>query len=259
MRTEYIFIALLVILLVGCRKEEDEIKGIVSFSETSFELSEDFEEEIELDILVNRVNHNGGTVQLSIEGGSYGEDYVTSFGSEATNVNIAAGEIKQTLTLQLVDDEQIEENMILNVALDEPTGSLQLGANKVEITVIDDDTPIISMVNLPSDTLFLNENDGSSSIITIVFEPTSEDGGTIELGFEGDAVMGEDYTVVGGSDGMLSINVNMGSDQTRFVLDVIDNQEAEGNKIIDIEIKDFSERFEAGENTEMVIVIVDDD
>ncbi|WP_235297935.1 Calx-beta domain-containing protein [Portibacter marinus] len=259
MRSYVILVGIMLLLLVGCQKEED-VKGIVSFVDSAIEVSESNTESVEIRLGINRINHDGGTVDIIVEGGEYGEDYETSFGSASTTLNIPAASISEVVTIQPIDNDVEEDDKVLLVILDDASGDLFLGSRPtLTFTILDDDAILVTTLDFTADTVFIDENTSTSANVTIMFDRVSVDGGTIELTFDGSAVMGEDYRVNEGADDKLVLTIGPGANQARFLINAIDNNEMDGDREIKVQFGELSETFELGVITEKVIVIRDDE
>lgn len=260
-RFTYLILCFLLIF-ASCNEDDENLNGtgVVEFTIQELTEVENATNALGINIGVDSYNHAGGTIGVTISGGSYGDDYTTSTENASFNLDVDPGELLTSFTLIPVDDDIIEDNVILTITLTDVTGALQLGENTTLVfTILDNDDPLIALVSFENATAQVQENDASSTTINIPFDQATTDGGTITIQATGDAVYGTDYSISGQTSGDFTITVPSGATSASFDIQPIDNLVFETNKTVTFTITDFSGGLSQGTTTSNTVTIINDD
>ena len=263
MKTEFLLCSMFAFLLFfSCDEDEENLNGTGTVNFTIEELLEVENATIPLNIKlgIDSFNHKGGTVDISISGADYGVDYETSSGSADFSLIVASGSLVTSFSLTPIDNDIIDGNLNLTITIVTTTGALALGENTtLQFTILDDDDPLIALVDFESATGVLQENDATNYLINIPFNQATTDGGTITIAASGDAVLDTDYTVVSQSENPFTLTVPAGALSASFEITAIDNAVFEANKTAVFTITEVTGGLATGVTTETAISIQNDD
>ena len=263
MKTEFLLCSMFAFLLFfSCDEDEENLNGTGTVNFTIEELLEVENATIPLNIKlgIDSFNHKGGTVDISISGADYGVDYETSSGSADFSLIVASGSLVTSFSLTPIDNDIIDGNLNLTITIVTTTGALALGENTtLQFTILDDDDPLIALVDFESATGVLQENDATNYLINIPFNQATTDGGTITIAASGDAVLDTDYTVVSQSETPFTLTVPAGALSASFEITAIDNAVFEANKTAVFTITEVTGGLATGVTTETAISIQNDD
>ncbi|MFW6155403.1 MAG: Calx-beta domain-containing protein [Planctomycetota bacterium] len=166
--------------------------------------------------------------------GTDDDDYATvsAPGSEVTFAkNDEDGTYRATITVQLTGDATIEADETFTVGLIDPTGgTLDAAAPTATVTILDDDTPLISIADAS-----VNEGDDGESLMEFTVQlskPNARQAVTVDYRTDDDspdaphrAIADEDYATI---DGMLTFPV--GETRRTFTVPVAGDTLAESNE-----------------------------
>ena len=263
MKARFLLYSILAIVFVfSCEDDDENLNGtgIVNFTLVELLEVENATIPLNINLGVDSFNHSGGTIDVSISGGTYGVDYETSIGSADFSVNVASGSLATSFSLIPIDNDTIDGDLNLTITLVNTTGALALGENTtLEFTILDDDNPLIAIIDFENTTGTIQENNATNYLINIPFNQTSTAGGTITISASGDAVLGTDYTVVNQSASPFTITVPAGALFASFEMAAIDNTVFEADKTAVFTITEVTGGLSTGVTTETTITIENDD
>ena len=119
-------------LFISCGEDdslEDLGEAKVSFSDETYRVAESSEDGIRIPVSLDSPYHGGGSVQVNIEGGVIGEDYVVDKQSSSFNMTFSETSVLEFFTITPIDDDRLNTDVELEITLSNPTGSLKLGKN----------------------------------------------------------------------------------------------------------------------------------
>ncbi|MFD1094569.1 hypothetical protein [Salegentibacter chungangensis] len=259
-------VLLLVILplFIGCG-EDDSLEDVgetkVSFSDETYRVAESSEEGIRIPVGLDSPYHTGGSVQVNIEGGVFGEDYVVDKQSSTFNITFAETSVLEFFTITPIDDDRLNTDVELEITLSNPTGSLMLGDKSfLQVILLDDEERLTAEVGF--DPLEYEVEENEELEVDLAFSNLSTDGGSITIvGGSGDAVYGEDYTFEGANeDGELTLSVDEYGDAAAFTVISLDNDDYEDDKTFQIQILETTGGLNINsENSIATVTILEDD
>ena len=129
------------------------------------------------------------TVNLSFTGTAVGGG--TDYTASSSTIDIPAGSLSGTLTITGVNNSIYEGNKPFAVDIISVINGTENGTQKVELTVMDDETP--PLVNLSLSPSSFSEN-GETTTLTATLSNKSNQDVTVALSFGGTAVVAADYT-----------------------------------------------------------------
>jgi len=224
---------LVAILSFSCKEDDENINGTgnVEFSSSNLMEVENATSPLNVNVGVDSFNHSGGTVSVEILGADYGVDYETSEGSNLFDLTIDSQGLVSSFNLQPLDNDTIDGNKTLTINLTSTTGALALGdATSLTFTIIDNDDPLISILSFENATTTIQENAGVSTVLNVLFDQPTTDGGTVTFTATGLAVYGTDYSVDGQTTQDFTITVTPGATSASFAISPIDNAVFEADK-----------------------------
>lgn len=258
-----LFLAVFAAAFYSCEDEfTQETNGTaeVFFTISEIREVENASQALALNIGLDNPLHGGGTVDVSITGADYGNDFTTNAGSANFTVEIEPGTLVSTFTISPVDDENIGANKNLTIQLSNATGSLSLGeSTQINFTILDDDDPLVAFVDFENETASIAENSSSNLVLNFTFDQASTNGGTITVSGAGDAVYGTDYTIASEDASNFTIDVPAGATSASFELTPIDNTTFDADKSVTFEVTEVTGGLSIGTVNTIEVTIVNDD
>jgi len=257
---QYLFLAL--IIFTACEEDDDEPNGTAtaSFSIDNIVEVENATEGLSVNVGYDNAAHGGGTVSISVSGGTYGADYVTSGEAATFTLDVPASALLSTFSITPVDDDIIEDNVPLTVSISSVDGALSLGdVTSFTYTILDDDDPLVAMVSFESETQAVAENATEGIPVNIVFNQASTDGGTISIAGSGDAVFETDYTIDGQTSENFTLDIAAGATGASFTITPVDNTDFGEDVTATFTISEVSGGLTLGADVVSNITIVNDE
>jgi hypothetical protein len=197
------------------------------------------------------------TVSLSEESGKKVEvDYETNDGSaeagsdyisKSGTLTISAGNVSETITISLIDDDLDEPRETFTVNLSSPVNAT-ISDGRGRGTIKDDDSP----PKLSIDDNSANENDGS---MTFTISLSEESGKEVEVDYstsDGTATAGDDYTSKSGT-----LTIPAGSTGATATIAIIDDNIDEDDETFNVDLSNPKNATVSGGQGEGTII--DDD
>ncbi len=263
MKTKFLLYSILAIVFIfSCEDDDENLNGtgIVNFTLEELVEVENATIPLNINLGIDTFNHSGGTVDISISGADYGTDYETSSGSSNFSIEIEQGSLASSFSLTPIDNETIDGNLNLTITIISVTGALTLGeSTTLQFTILDDDNPLIAIVDFENETGTIQENNPTNYIVNIPFNQVSTDGGTITIAASGNAILGTDYTVISQSASPFTVTVPAGATSASFEITAIDNTVFEADKIATFTITEVTGGVATGVTTATTITIENDD
>ena len=260
---QLICLCLLVFLTISCSEDDDSSNGtaIASFGYTEPLVEiESATQELTIDIGFDNALHASGTLEVSITGAEYGTSYENSGGASTFTLEIDENDLLKTFSISPIDNDDINEDVNLTITLTGATGGIEIGeSNTVDLTILDDEDPLIATANFENSELSVNENNEDALSVNIAFDQPSTNGGSITINSSGDAVLGTDYSIVGQSESTFVIDIAPGATSAVIEVMPINNEEFAADKMIVFEITEASGGIEIGSDTQTTITIINDD
>jgi hypothetical protein len=215
------------------------------------------------------VNENGGTATITVTrtGGSTGSvsvNYATSDGTAtagsdytatAGTLTFADGETSKTFTIPILDDNLVENNETINLALSNPTGGAALGSPATAaVTIVDNDVPQPGVLQFSTSAYSVIENQGTA---TITVTRTGGSNVPVSVSYatsDGTATAGADYTATSGT-----LNFAIGETSKTFTIPILDDKLVEGNETVNLTLSSPTGGATLGTPTTAILTIVDDD
>lgn len=246
----------------SCEDDEENLNGTgeVSFTNTVLVEVENATIPLGVNIGIDNFNHGGGAINVSITGATYGTDYESSEGSDSFIIEVEPQALVATFTINPIDNDVIESNKNLVITITSVSGSLALGeTTTLAFTIIDNDNPLIALVEFANTTTQIEENSINSTNIEIPFDQATTDGGTITVSSSGDAIYGTDYTINGQTSDDFTLNVAAGATSANFEILPIDNTDFEADKTVTFVIDEVTGGLAVGAESQTTVTIVNDD
>ena len=237
----------------------DDESPTLSIANTKFYVSEDIGSSgYNLEIALSGVP-NGFITSLNyaVIGGTAvaGVDYDSS----AQNIRFSPGEVRKTIKIGIEDNNELEENKTIRIALTNLSGAVFAGGEsslKRTITIIDDERTTFAL----SSTLFkVNENTTSgkfdvdvmlaaASLYDVSFSVSTQDG---------TAIKDQDYTSLENK----LVTIEAGNTTSSFSIPIINDSDNEGDQTFSFSIENVVGAVISGgvENIEKIVTIIDDD
>ena len=249
-------------ILSSCKEDDESLNAIakVSFSNTELLEVENATIPLGVNIGIDNYNHAGGTIDVVITGGDYGEDYETNQGTAMFTLNIEPQALVATFTISPLDNIVLEGNKNLVIALTNTSGALELGdVTALSFTILENDDPLVALVEFADSTLQISEDNTNSTTIEIPFNQATTNGGIISVSSSGDALFGTDYTIIGQNSGSFELNVPADATSASFDIQPIDNIVFEADKTATFTIAEVTGGLALGVNTQNNVTITNDD
>jgi Ca2+-binding RTX toxin-like protein len=173
--------------------------GTLAFNAATYSVNENGTPVITITIV--RTGGSDGIVSATITPSNGTASAPGDYNSSPITVNFAAGQLTQTVTIPIVDDNIFEGNETVNLTLSNPTGGATLGTQtSATLTIVDNDPqPTISISPAT-----LSQNEGNSGTTAYIFtvslsNPSSQ---AITVNYataNGTATAGSDYVANSGT------------------------------------------------------------
>lgn len=213
------------------KDEEQPVIGKVNFSKANLMEIESATLPLGINLQVDTYNHTGGKAHIEVVGGTYGQDYVLSTGSDSFDIDIQKGSQLATFTFTPLNDQIVENAIDISFVITNVTGGLALGTDKeFVLKLLDDDIPTIGTVSFSNTTFQVNENVTTDNVVSLAFNQPTTYGGTITIAASGNAVYGTDYTVQGQTSGNFTITVPPLANTAQFIVNSVDDTVSDLNK-----------------------------
>lgn len=152
-------------------------------------------------LTVKRTNGSVGAVSVSYAAVAGSAEAGADFNFAAGTLEFADGETVKTLSVPIVNDQDIESDEQFSVVLSNPTGgaSLDAGNSTATITIVDDEVASPGEFNLNLSTVNVNEDAGT---VTLTVNRTGGSDGLVAVTYstaDGSASAGDDYTSTSGT------------------------------------------------------------
>lgn len=257
----YSLIILIAFLSVsGCDDNTlNDIGAKVSFSDDTYRTPESADS-IVIPVGLNTPYYSDGSVLVSIEGGTYGEDYITDKDGSSFRLEFENGKVQNKFQIRPIDNNVLNTDRELEIRLSDPTGGIQIGDFPfLQVILLDDEVRMTAEVNFDSKAYEVAEND--SLEVNLDFSSLSTDGGTIKVvSGGGDAVYGEDYKIEGANEnGEITLNVDPYGDEASFKIIPVNNEVFEENKTFKLQILEVTGDLTTGESSIADVTIAEDD
>jgi hypothetical protein len=215
------------------------------------------------------VNENGGTATVTVtrtgsSTGAISVNFATSDGTATAGadyvatsgtLNFADGETSKTFTIQILDDNLVENNETILLSLSNPTGGAALGSQSTaSVSIIDNDVPQPGALQFSTSNFTVNENQGTATI-TVTRTGGSNVPVTVNYATSnGTANAGADYTATSGT-----LSFGIGETSKTFTVPIIDDALVEGNETINLTLTGPTNGATLGSQTSATLTIVDND
>ncbi|MGL2987088.1 Calx-beta domain-containing protein [Flavobacterium sp. RSSA_27] len=263
-RKPLLLVALLLFSFSACDIQDDATSanqiGEVNFSVEDLIEVEGATIPVKINMGISNYYHAKGEVKIEITGGVYGQDYISSTGSNTFTTAINAGQLVSNFSISPVNDTEVEQSVVLTIKITEVTGGLTLGEkNSVTLKLIDDDNPLVGIVSFEKETASIKENDAVATPMNFVFTQASTFGGTIAVQATGTAVYGTDYTIEGASSATFNVTVPAKANAASFKIVPINNTAFAPDKTIIFTITGVTGGLEFKSPFVSTVTIVNDD
>lgn len=263
MKLKFLFIlSLLLAFTISCEEDDETIDGTgtVEFTNTNLFEVENATAPLNVNIGIDTFNHNGGSINVSISGATYGTDYTTNLGSDEFSLSIEKQGLVGSFNIQPLDNSILEGTKTLTITITGVSGSLAVGeSNTLTFSILDDEAPSIGVVNFANANTTIQENATTATTINIPFINESSFGGTITLTASGDAVFGTDYTIAGQTSSDFVLTVPAGATSASFDISAIDNTTFDNNKTVVYTISEVTGNLLLGSTLQNTIEINNDE
>ncbi len=222
--------------------------GALEFASSDYSVTESGVNSV---ITVRRTGGTAGTVTVryaTSPGTATLGDYTDTSGT----LTFPEGEVKQTFTVAVQNDQLVNSNRTVNLALSDFTGATPGPQPTATLTIENDD----SLVGYQTATFSVNENAvGGRAVITVA--RTGSSLGTVVVNFAsvagGSATAGADYTSVNSS-----LIFAPGETVKSFTVSIVADAAVEGNETVNLALSSPSGSAVLGQST-ATLVIVDND
>ncbi len=222
--------------------------GKLQFEKTKYISQEDGGS---LAITVQRIDGNYGEVAVDISAGGAKVD--TDYSLPVSHLSFKDGETSKTFSLNIIDNNLLEDDKTLLLDLNNPTGGSKLGSPRsAVVSIVDDDDQGIIQFSQPtyyaaegSDALITVERTGSDRDRIVAVSYTTKDG---------IALAGTDYLAASGT-----LEFGQGETSKSFTVEISDDSQVERNKQLELVISNPTNGVVLGELSKSTLVISSND
>lgn len=265
----YTFLTLLIcfslcLFVSSCTEEtpEEPFAATVSLSTSLSTVTEGGNNpEITIELNTDNTSGSGLNIRYTITGSATsGADF--SAISTTSSINIADGDTEASFSIEVLDDEEVEENETIIITLDtsgQPEGISIGNANSVTITIQDNDEEEQNndpnQISISADLTEVAEGENNPTV-TFSLTQALETEMAFDYRVSGTAENGTDYAELSGS-----ITIASGAQSGTLEIELTDDEEVEEPETIILSINGMAlpSGFILGENREITITVNDND
>jgi parallel beta-helix repeat protein len=180
-----------------------------------------------------------------------GSDYTTAAGT----LNFAAGDTSKTFTISILNDNVIEPDETVSLALSAPTAGATLGTPSTStLTITNDDVAVPGAFSFSASSYNVNENQGSVTITVVRTANTNVAASVSYATTNGSAIAGSDYTAASGT-----LNFAAGDTSKTFTIAVINDALIESDETVTLSLSTPTAGAMLGTPNTSTLTIVSDD
>ena len=215
------------------------------------------------------VNENNGTASITLTrtNGSDGEVSViltpsngsAIAGDDYTNtpitVTFANGETSKTVTIPINNDTIYEPTETVNLTLSNPTGGATLGTQQTATLTIIDNDAVPGVIQFSNGTYSINENGTPVTAVTLTRTNGSDGAVSVRINLtNGTATAGSDY-----NNNPITINFANGETTKSIIIPIIDDSIVDPNQTINLTLTTPTGGATIGTQNTATVTIVDND
>jgi hypothetical protein len=246
--------AILILLFSGCGEDKEpieEFSATISVSATPMAVSEgDGEGRFLLTLSEQNTSGSAISIPYTLSGTASSTDDFTSSSQVA---QIDQEETTTTISIDITDDNEVEENETIILTLGNLPSGITAGTAEATVTIQDDDTEDFSAIaSISIDQQTISEDD-SNITFNITLNKENSSGGTITipLTIAGTATDTEDFTTTS-----LEVEIGTGETSATFDISIIDDEDAEDDETIILAFGTLPDMILAG--TESATLTIED-
>ncbi|WP_218653149.1 ELWxxDGT repeat protein [Nostoc sp. TCL26-01] len=241
-------------IAIAISNVNDAFAGTLSFTSATYSVNEDG-----TPVAVVTVQRTGGSegfvranVSLSNGTATYPADYNTT----SVAVNFANGETSQTVTIPIVNDAIAETNETINLTLTNPQGGATLGTQTTAVlTIIDNDQPKPGTLAFSQSSFAVNEDGTAVTAVTLTRTGGSDGAVSVTVNLSnGTATAPNDYT-----NTPITVNFAAGETSQTFTIPIANDTLVEGNETINLSLANPTGGAILGSQKNATLVIIDND
>ena len=245
--------------------DEERMTAEVSFDPLEYEVEEN--DTLDIPIAFNNLSTDGGTIQIVAGGGDaiYGEDYILEGANEDGEVTLNVDPYADFATLRVIalDNEDFEDNKEFNIQILEVSGEIEIGESSIAtVTILEnDESPFASLGFDTSNASMAAENSGSVTLNINLSKPAVGNQ-TFEINYSNSstAILAEDFSYLNGdTSNPLTVNLEDGATSASVTLELIDDEEEEGDETIVLNIANASGDLQIDPNNSTFTFTIQDD
>ena len=234
---------------------DDDGPGELSMESSSYAVNE---HSAAFDILVLRSGGYEGEVSVdfsTIDDTAHG---ITDYKSIDGRLSFADGERSNTITIEIINDEEYEDNETFNLILTDPLGGAEISdIASSTITILNDDVdPLKTVIQMSSASYDSLENSGVVEVELLRLGDTSDSVTVDYTTTDGSAKAGEDYEK---TNGTVTFAPGVNKQTVAVGISIHDDNEPEGNESFNIALYNASNDAQLGNPTTSIITINDND
>ncbi len=275
--------AFILLLVIACDENDkivygvdDEASAVVGFRETtsntsSLNLTEGNVIPFEIEVGASKAVFSAISFDLVLVSGDGSEvSFTDANGNSGPNFTVEKGTSTVKLGVEITDNaiysgarsvayklQNLVGDRVFLADITYSGGGGRSVRHELKINISDDESipPLVSFAETEGETV---ENFGIHNVLIHISEATTTDE-TFEVTFSGSAVVGDDYTVAGSTNGVLAITLNAGETEVMIPFELIDDELVETDKTVVMSIGNISVGLFPGTTTNHTLTIVEND
>ncbi|MFN5513449.1 MAG: Calx-beta domain-containing protein [Cyanobacteriota bacterium] len=214
------------------------------------------------------VNENGtANITLIRSGGSDGEVSVTLTPADGTatagsdyndspiTVTFANGQTSRTVTIPLLDDAQFEPVETVNLTLSNPTGGAVLGTQSTAVLTIIDNDAVPGVIQFSNGAYSVNEDGTPVTAVTLTRTGGSDGAVSVRVNLtNGTATAGSDY-----NNAPITVNFADGETSKIVTIPIVNDSQFEADETINLSLANATGGATLGAQNTALVTIIDDD
>ncbi|MFM6669713.1 MAG: Calx-beta domain-containing protein, partial [Dolichospermum sp.] len=226
-------------------------RGIINLNSSNYTVNENGTANITL----TRTNGSDGEVSviLTPSNGSAvaGDDYTNT----PITVTFANGQTSKTVTIPIVDDSIYEPTETVNLTLSNPTGGATLGTQQTAILTIIDNDAIPGVIQFSNGTYSINENGTPVTAVTLTRSNGSDGAVSVTVNLtNGTATAPSDY-----NNTAITVNFANGETSKTVTIPIVNDSQFETDETINLSLSNPQGGATLGTQQTAILTIIDND
>ncbi|MFK0734772.1 MAG: beta strand repeat-containing protein [Gloeotrichia echinulata HAB0833] len=241
-------------IAIALSNVNDAFAGTLSFTSATYSVNEDGTP-VAI-VTVQRTGGSEGFVRANVILSNGTATYPTDYNTISIPVNFANEQTSQTVTIPIVNDAIAESSETINLTLANPQGGATLGTQTTAIlTIIDNDQPKPGTLAFSQSSFAVNEDGTAVTAVTLSRTGGSDGNVSVTVNLSnGSATAPNDY-----SNTPITVNFANGETSKTITIPITNDTLVEGNETVNLSLANPTGGATLGSQQNATLVIIDND